>query len=417
MFALDAAGAEVLYDDLELTIALGEIVAVVGPSGAGKSVLLKQVARKARRRKDVCYVDADDLRTCSRPAIAAVGEGCLQRRLAVLSRCGLAEAAVLVAPARCLSGGQLYRLALARAILQSERNGRGTLLVADEFASGLDWTTAWVLCRQLRKCVSGWRRENTAWVRQPDRPGAELAALLATSRSELLGALEPDRVIFKPLGNKAVQRAIDRRFWLERDSPGILSAIERGSIADYRHLAQFHYVAGEPAAHKRVWVIRRLDSPWGGIDGDSVLGPTVSPAAVLVVSPPVGLCRGRNAALPGRYTGRRMRPALERLNREIECISRVVVHPIFRGLGLAVALVRHALATAETPMVESLAAMGEIHPLFEKAGMYSFGAFDGSRRYVYFLGQRMPYAVGLPHALPRQAPEQLPQPERKAECL
>jgi len=57
------------------------------------------------------------------------------------------------------------------------------------------------------------------------------------------------------------------------------------------------------------------------------------------------------------------------LNTEVECISRVVVHPIFRSSGLAVRLVRHALAAAETPMVEALAAMGAVHPFFEKAGM------------------------------------------------
>jgi hypothetical protein len=35
-------------------------------------------------------------------------------------------------------------------------------------------------------------------------------------------------------------------------------------------------------------------------------------------------------------------------------------------------LVRHALATAETPMMEALAAMGRIHPFLERAGMTAF---------------------------------------------
>jgi GNAT superfamily N-acetyltransferase len=57
------------------------------------------------------------------------------------------------------------------------------------------------------------------------------------------------------------------------------------------------------------------------------------------------------------------------LNRELECISRVVVHPTYRGAGLAVKLVRHALADRRTAYMESLAAMGAMHPLFELAGM------------------------------------------------
>ena len=43
--------------------------------------------------------------------------------------------------------------------------------------------------------------------------------------------------------------------------------------------------------------------------------------------------------------------------------------PTYRGSGLAERLVRHALATAETPFVEALAAMGRVHPFLERAGM------------------------------------------------
>ena len=56
----------------------------------------------------------------------------------------------------------------------------------------------------------------------------------------------------------------------------------------------------------------------------------------------------------------------------MRCISRVVVHPQWRGLGLAVRLVRHALATAVTPYTEAIAAMGKVHPFFEKAGMTAY---------------------------------------------
>ncbi|MEO0965105.1 MAG: hypothetical protein AAFY08_08290 [Planctomycetota bacterium] len=57
------------------------------------------------------------------------------------------------------------------------------------------------------------------------------------------------------------------------------------------------------------------------------------------------------------------------INRELRCLSRVVVHPIYRGVGLAVRIVRHALDTASTPFTEAIAAMGRVHPFFERAGM------------------------------------------------
>ena len=394
MFGLEKGRTEIIYDGLEVRLAPGEIVAVVGPSGSGKSVLLRQVAGQARRRKGVVRLDVEALGGSNRPAIAAVGRGeALSTRLAVLSRCGLAEAGVLVTPAKYLSAGQLYRLAMAEAILRADRIGGEVLLIADEFAAALDYTTAWVLCRQLRKLISPARSCVTAAGGVLEGLGSRLAVLLATPRAELLGALRPDRVIVKPLAEGAWQAAGPLEQQSGRDELHALSVIEPGRIADYRALAQFHYVAGEPAAHKRVWVIRWASEPWQRRAASFAAGRSGAPAAVLVVSPPVRACRGRNAALPRRYTGRLRKRALARLNREIECISRVVVHPIFRGLGLGVALVRHALATAETPMVEALAAMGEVHPLFEKAGMYSFGPFVGNRRYFYYLGRRMPYDV------------------------
>ena len=45
---------------------------------------------------------------------------------------------------------------------------------------------------------------------------------------------------------------------------------------------------------------------------------------------------------------------------------------MYRGCGLAVRLVRDALAGAETPLMEALAAMGRVHPFFERAGMAAY---------------------------------------------
>jgi GNAT superfamily N-acetyltransferase len=173
--------------------------------------------------------------------------------------------------------------------------------------------------------------------------------------------------------------------------------ITRGTIKDYRALACFHYLAGPPALHKRVYVIRPPRN-WPPCDrrpacrtaGTAVLRNLCTPrlAAVLVVSPPAAAVAGRNYATGGRYAARPRKDAFALLNREVECISRVVVHPIFRSCGLAVRLVRHALATAQTPMVESLAAMGAIHPLFTRGGLRCFGRYKGGRNYVYYLGRR-----------------------------
>jgi len=342
MFGLTDGLVECLYDDFEVAVAPGQIIAVVGPSGAGKTVLVKAIAGQL---PGAVQLDVSALSRCEQPAVAVLTGGTLADRLAVLSRCGLAEAAALVKPVGKLSGGQLYRLALAKAMHAARLRGTPALVLADEFASSLDALTALTVCAQVRKLVTG----------------SEVALLLATARSELLDALQPDRVIVKPLAGTARVRGgsgdgpkLDIK-WRPRITPG--------TIADYERLGCFHYLAGRPAAHKRVYVIRAPGLQAAG-------GPEL--AAVLVVSPPLANVRGRNVATAGRYAGGDRSAALELLNREMECISRVIVHPIFRGCGLAVRLVRHAIRTAETPMIEALAAMGAVHPFFEKAGMKAY---------------------------------------------
>ncbi len=65
------------------------------------------------------------------------------------------------------------------------------------------------------------------------------------------------------------------------------------------------------------------------------------------------------------------------VNQNIRTISRVIVHPQFRSLGLASRLVRCACTEATTRYVEAFAVMGRVHPFFEKGGMRRQGAIDG----------------------------------------
>jgi ABC-type ATPase with predicted acetyltransferase domain len=356
-----------LYRRFRFGISPGQIMAVVGPSGSGKSVLLRHVRRRV---PDAIVLSSEAMARQTRPAIECLhgDKSDFPERLAVLSRCGLAEAAVLLTRACDLSGGQQYRLALAEAIWQAMNHSGSSLVLADEFASNLDIATAQAICRQMRRLVSN--------------SHGKLALLLATPREELLAQLEPDAVIHKPLfegpkvesGNRKPEAGKRNA---ELDDPTQWPIVP-GTLDDYRALARFHYLAERPACFKRIWTIR-VPSP-------SPSQPAI--AAVMVISPPVRCCRGRNVATKGRYVHRRRRRSLARLNAEVETISRVIVHPMYRSCGLAVRLVRHALTHAATPYVEALAAMGSMHPLFSLAGMGSFGPFDGAtRRYTYYLAR------------------------------
>ncbi|MHC4562992.1 MAG: ATP-binding cassette domain-containing protein [Planctomycetota bacterium] len=370
IFGLQDGLEEALYDGFELTLRAGEISAVVGPSGGGKSVLLRHAMDQA---EDGVWMDVASLADSSSPAISTMPNNAanggdpidlLARRMALLAQCGLAEPAALITPAGKLSAGQLWRLALARALWQARqlaqngRRDRPVVIVADEFAAALDWPTGTVLCRHIRNLVRRFRA----------------AMIVATHRWDLLDALQPDRLIVKPLGGPARYDA--PRQWLPPgySCNGRRWRIRRGSIEDYKALGRFHYLTGPPAAHKRVVAIPapRMHRPHGG--------PAI--AAVAVVSPPVLQCRGRNMAVPRRYCSPPRRQAVARLNAEVETISRVIVHPIYRGIGLARRLVRHILTTSPMAMVEALAVMGRYHPFFAQSGMTPL--VDKTFPYVYY---------------------------------
>ncbi|MFN3166027.1 MAG: hypothetical protein ACE37H_03070 [Phycisphaeraceae bacterium] len=190
-------------------------------------------------------------------------------------------------------------------------------------------------------------------------------------------------------------------------------SIRAGTRADYLALQQHHYRPGHPMTTMRVFAIDDR-TPTAG---DRLLSRPIvpRPIAVLVESLPSLSCRLRDAALGGRY--RHLRPGQRSamLNSELRCVSRVIVDPRFRGLGLAVRLVRHALATATTRYTEALAVMGRVSPFFERAGMTAYERPPlpvderalAALRYAGF----EPRALALPAALAGQI-EALPNPTR-----
>ncbi len=146
--------------------------------------------------------------------------------------------------------------------------------------------------------------------------------------------------------------------------------IEAGDLRDYRALAEHHYKSGTPYAPTAIYAIRHervsAVARFAGGKSETVL------VGVLVMTRPQLCCALRDAATFGRYHGLKAGEAADLLNREVRTIARVVLDPRYRGLGLAVRLVRHALERATTPYVEALAAMGRVNPFFERAGMMRY---------------------------------------------
>jgi GNAT superfamily N-acetyltransferase len=120
--------------------------------------------------------------------------------------------------------------------------------------------------------------------------------------------------------------------------------IEEGSLQDYKTLSQFHYRAGHCPPPRKIFVLKR---------GSELCG-------VIVYGFPSPMCFGRSQVWKG---------TIAELQQEISAISRVVVHPKYRSIGLGAKLVSETLARVGTRCVEAVAVMARYNPFFEKAGM------------------------------------------------
>ncbi len=147
-------------------------------------------------------------------------------------------------------------------------------------------------------------------------------------------------------------------------------SLESGTMADYKRLSSFHYKSGRPGAVTSVYsLVHRAPSIAGRFlqrqDQTTVVG------VLLRCLPHLG-CQLRDEATGFRYRNLTPRSSAAMINREFRTIARVVIHPQWRGLGLAVRLVKHALNDPETIYTEALAAMGRVHPFFERSGMIRY---------------------------------------------
>jgi hypothetical protein len=142
--------------------------------------------------------------------------------------------------------------------------------------------------------------------------------------------------------------------------------IVHSSLKDYKELASYHYRDGHPGPFTKIFALKpnkRLTSRLG----TKIIG-------VIVYTLPTPGLELRNIATNNLFAGLDRSTQLALIDKNIRRISRVIIEPRFRGLGLASRLVRETMPKMGVPIIEGIAVMGLVNPFLEKAGMKSYVA-------------------------------------------
>lgn len=303
----------------ELKISPRDIVYITGDSGSGKSVLLRAIrADLGDEALDMSEVQVDP----DKPIIETVGTT-VEQALELLSKVGLNDAFLFLRKYGQLSDGQRFRYRLAK-FLESDKQW----LLVDEFAATLDRDTAKIVAYNLQKLA-----------RQQGK-----AVIAATTHDDLTKDLSPSVRVHKRFGEE-----IDIQYF-----PNVAAAecslvkemtVERGTPEDWRKLCVFHYRSHNVSAIRGIFSIRRHGELCG----------------VIVYCYPFPACSGRRLVLP--------KMDLKETNQKLAVISRIVVHPKYRSIGLGEKLIRDSLPQVGVPYVEMIAVMPKYNPFAERAGM------------------------------------------------
>jgi len=310
-----------IYRDFELHLKPGDIVYITGDSGSGKSALLRAIKEDLGEEAiDIDEVAWDE----DRPLIDQIGDS-FQEALKLLCRVGLNDAFLFLRRPRELSDGQRYRFRMAK-LLEAQK----PYWICDEFCSTLDRTTARIVAYNIQK--------------QARRVGATLIA--ATTHTDLEEDLNPSIRIHKGWGEEV---SVEYRANRPAERCSVIEGIEirEGSLRDYYRLSHLHYRhTGRPGVPIKIYCMER-QSELIGVIVYAYCGPTA---------------KGRREAVG-------YQPSLEELNRDWAVITRVIIHPKYRSIGLGIRLVKETLPLVGRRHVELIAVMAQYNPFAEKAGM------------------------------------------------
>jgi len=261
----------------------------------------------------------------------------VKEAIEILSLCGLNDAFLFLRRFKELSDGQKYRYKLAKLMDNREKN----VWIIDEFCASLDRVMARIVAYLIQKMARKLGK----------------TVVVATTHSDLIEDFQPDILVEKGFENDV--KVTNLGFQPRNCSVYNDVRVEKGSVEDYKKLSHFHYRTKDENEFGGL----RIKDGYKLLYKDDLIGVIVYSNSYLNLKPRNMVFGDRYVYTPGDLGKARL------INEEIARISRVVIHPKFRGIGLGEFLVRETLPQVNVKVVEVLAVMAKYNPFFERAGM------------------------------------------------
>ena len=170
------------------------------------------------------------------------------------------------------------------------------------------------------------------------------AVIAATTHGDLFDDLNPSVHVLKRFGEEIQISYYPNEPTVECSLVQEMR-IDRGTMASWRKLSNFHYRGHNVAVPRKIFQLIR---------GEELCG-------VIVYSYPPPSCYGRRLVLPHM--------TMQEMNKKLNIINRIVIHPKYRTIGLGAKLIHETLPLSGTPYVELIAVMAKYNPFAENAGM------------------------------------------------
>lgn len=335
-FGLDISQYDhVVVDDIQMPTKW-DLIYITGISGSGKSSLLKYLSTQhdfdlSRYGMQSMY---SRMRNDERPLIDCIGTS-FDDALSTLNSVGLSEAFVYFKNFKQLSEGQKYRFYLGKLLKLNK-----SVILVDEFVSLLDRITANIVAYNYQKALRRLRKR----------------LVVATSHDDLLKSLNPSHVItFSYSGEHLLERVpkID-------SEPPFLSEIDMvnaGKASD-TSLLKYHYKNTKMPA----MITNVFNAVFRGI-----------PIGMIVYSVPMRTYMLGSFPMRDEERSRYDKLTVDEKRllsgNNTVIISRVVIHPAFRGIGLGAHLLRETLPLVNKRVVVLSSVMSNYVSFCEAAGM------------------------------------------------